>query len=140
MNNLFPHNDFLESAPQGATTTKRSSKSSNLFGISALGHKVRVETPREAKTSSGVGFVGKSALSLAIFVVTSQFLAAPLSTKSTQKTTIKPATNPELLPPVTKTHPQTGLPYVDCPHEDSEDLTPTQVAEILMQQEVDWLK
>jgi len=46
----------------------------------------------------------------------------------------------ELVPPVVKTHPKTGLPYVDCPHAAStdEEMTPERVAELLIQQEAAW--
>jgi hypothetical protein len=46
----------------------------------------------------------------------------------------------ELLSPIIKTHPQTGLPYVECPHEATDEMTPERVAEILLQQEVGWHK
>lgn len=40
-----------------------------------------------------------------------------------------------LAPPVVKTHPKTGLPYVECPHAASadEDMTPERVADLLLQ-------
>ena len=45
-----------------------------------------------------------------------------------------------LVRPVVKTHPKTGLPYLECPHAASpdEEMTPERVAELLLQQEVTW--
>ena len=45
-----------------------------------------------------------------------------------------------LIRPAVKTHPKTGLPYVDCPHGASadEEMTPERVADLLLQQEVAW--
>ena len=41
---------------------------------------------------------------------------------------------------VVKTHPKSGLPYIECPHAASaeEEMTPDRVAELLLQQEVAW--
>lgn len=41
---------------------------------------------------------------------------------------------------VVKTHPKTGLPYVECPHAAAadEEMTPERVADLLLQQEVAW--
>jgi hypothetical protein len=45
-----------------------------------------------------------------------------------------------LVQPLVKTHPKTGLPYVECPHRASadEEMTPDRVADLLLQQEVAW--
>ena len=42
--------------------------------------------------------------------------------------------------PVVKTHPKTGLPYIECQHGASaaEEMTPERVADLLLQQEVTW--
>lgn len=42
--------------------------------------------------------------------------------------------------PVVTTHPDTGLPFVVCPHGASADdeMTPDRVADLLLQQEVAW--
>jgi hypothetical protein len=43
-----------------------------------------------------------------------------------------------LVYPTTQIHPTTKLPYVECPHNSMEEMTPEQVAELLLQQEVGW--
>jgi hypothetical protein len=52
-----------------------------------------------------------------------------------------PAKDPgELIPPVVKTHPKTGLPFAECPHAASadEEMTPERVSDLLLQQEAAW--
>ena len=45
-----------------------------------------------------------------------------------------------LIRPTVKTHPKTGLPYIECPHGASadEEMTPERVASLLLQQEAAW--
>jgi len=53
---------------------------------------------------------------------------------------LKSASENTLAPAVLKSHPITGLPYLEFPHAAVEELTPQLVSDILLQQEVDWTR
>jgi hypothetical protein len=48
-----------------------------------------------------------------------------------------PQQEEHLSPALVKLHPQTGLPYIECPHR-ADEMTPERVAEVLLQQEEGW--